>query len=168
MSLKLYEIADEYRALLTIMDSSDEDEIDEDSFLLALDALATDFNAKATNIGCLIREMTAESQAVAETVKNLHDRKQRLDKRANWLRNYLLNQMQTTGMTSTRDNRISVIIKNNPSSVHVDDPESLPMGYCRVIPQRIEPDKTAIKTALKAGVDVPGCSLIQTQRLDIQ
>ncbi len=168
MSLKLYEIAGEYRALLTIMDSSDEDEIDEDSFLLALDVLETDFTAKATNIGCLIREMTAESQAVAETVKNLHDRKQRLDKRANWLRNYLLNQMQTAGIASAKDARISVTLKNNPPSVHIESPESLPLSYCRVIPAFHQPDKTAIKTALKSGINIPGCSLIQTTRLDIQ
>lgn len=168
MSLKLYEIASEYRALLSLLENSEEDEIDSDSFRLAIDALTGDFTAKATNIGCLIREMTAESQAVAETVKNLHDRKQRLDKRANWLRDYLRNQMQTTGIASAKDARISVTLKNNPPSVHIESPESLPLSYCRVIPEFHQPDKTAIKTALKSGINIPGCSLIQTQRLDIQ
>lgn len=168
MSLKLYEIADEYRALLALMDSSEEDEIDEDSFLLALAALESDFNAKATNIACLIREITAESQAVTETAKALQTRAQRLDKRAALLRDYLHQQMQIIGLNNAADSRISVALKKNPPSVRVDTPDRIPAEYCRVIPERVEPDKTAIKTALKSGITIPGCALIQTTRLDIK
>lgn len=168
MSLKLYEIAGEYRALISILENSEEDEIDSESFRLAIDALSGDFTAKATNIACLFRELSAESVAIQETARSLHRRAQRLDARAERLRDYLLNQMQTTGITRSSDNRISITLKRNPASVHIESPESLPLDYCRVIPARHEPDKTAIKTALKAGVDIPGCSLIQTQRLDIQ
>jgi len=168
MSLKLYEIADEYRALLSMMDSSEEDEIDTDSFLLALDALQTDFSAKATNIACLIREITAESQAVTETAKALQSRSQRLDKRAALLRDYLHQQMQIIGLNHASDSRISVDLKKNPPSVRVDTPDHIPAEYCRVIPERVEPDKTAIKTALKSGITIPGCALIQTTRLDIK
>lgn len=167
MSLKLYEIADEYRALLALMDSSEEGEIDEDSFLLALAALESDFNAKATNIACLIREITAESQAVTETAKTLQTRAQRLDKRAALLRDYLHQQMQIIGLNNAADSRISVALKKNPPSVRVDT-DTIPLEYCRVIPERVEPDKTAIKTALKSGITIPGCALIQTTRLDIK
>lgn len=38
------------------------------------------------------------------------------------------------------------------------DPAKLPKGYQRV---EIEPDRTAIKAAIKAGETVPGCKLIQ-------
>lgn len=168
MSLKLYEIAGEYRALISIMENSDDDEIDSESFRMAIDALSGDFTAKATNIACLFRELSAESVAIQETARSLHRRAQRLDARAERLRDYLRNQMQTAGIVSAKDSRISVALKKNPASVYIESPESLPMTYCRVIPQRIEPDKTAIKTALKAGVDIPGCSLVQTSRLDIQ
>ena len=168
MSLKLYEIADEYRALMSLMDRSEDDEIDTDSFLLALAALESDFSSKATNIACLIREITAESQAVTETAKTLQTRAQRLDKRAALLRDYLHQQMQIIGLDHASDSRIRVSLKKNPPSVRVDTPDRIPAEYCRVIPDRIEPDKTAIKTALKSGISIPGCALIQTTRLDIQ
>ena len=126
MSLKLYEIADEYRALLSLMDSSEEDEIDEDSFLLALAALESDFSSKATNIACLIREITAESQAVTETAKTLQTRAQRLDKRAALLRDYLHQQMQIIGLDHASDSRIRVSLKKNPPSVRVDTPDRIP------------------------------------------
>lgn len=167
MSLTLYEIADEYRALLSLMDSIEEDEIDEDSFLLALAAMESDFSSKATNIACLIREITAESHAVTETAKTLQNRAQRLDKRAALLRDYLHQQMQIIGLDHAADSRIIVALKKNPPSVRVDT-DTIPMEYCRVIPERVEPDKTALKTALKAGITIPGCALIQTTRLDIK
>jgi len=167
MSLKLYEIAEEYRALLAMMDSSEEDEIDEDSFLLALDALQADFSAKATNIACLIKEVTAESAAVAATAGNLIARARRLDQRADLLRDYLRVQMQIIGLNHAADSRISVTLKKNPPSVRLDT-DTIPLEYCRIIPERREPDKTALKAALKAGVAIPGCELIQTTRLDIQ
>jgi len=168
MSLKLYEIADEYRTLISFMESSEEEEIDADSFLLALAALESDFTSKVTNIGCLIREITAESQAVTETAKTLQSRAQRLDKRADLLRNYLCSQMQIIGLNHASDRRISIALKRNPASVQVESPDCLPPEYCRVIPERREPDKTAIKTALKSGITIPGCALIQTTRLDIK
>ena len=167
MSLKLYEIADEYRALMSLMDISEDDEIDTDSFLLALAALESDFSSKTTNIACLIREITAESQAVTETAKTLQNRAQRLDKRATLLRDYLHQQMQIIGLDHASDSRIRVSLKKNPPSVRVDT-DTIPLEYCRVIPERIEPDKTAIKAALKVGITNPGCALIQTTRLDIQ
>ena len=168
MSLKLYEIAGEYRALLSLLDNSDEDEIDSESFRMAIDALETDFTLKSTNIACLIRELSSEAQAIAETAYAMKKRVQKLERRSDWLRDYLRNQMQMTGIHAAKDARISITLKKNPVSVQIEAPESLPMTYCRVVPQRIEPDKTAIKTALKSGVDVPGCALVQTTRLDIQ
>ena len=168
MSLKLYEIADEYRAILSIMDLSDEDGIDADSFLAAIADIQADFSAKATNIGCLIREIVAESQAIGDTIKNLQGRAQSLDRRADRLREYLLMNMQAIGINRAADARIKLTLKNNPLSVRVDDPAAIPAEYCRIIPERREPDKTILKPALKAGALIPGCALIQTTRLDIK
>lgn len=168
MSLKLYEIASEYRELMTLLENSDDEEVDADSFMLALDALETDFAAKATNIGCLIRELSAESTAISDTARSLYRRAHRLDEREAYLRSYLYQHMAMTGIASASDSRISISLKKNPASVQVDAPETLPLDYCRVIPEKIEPDKTAIRAALKAGVAIPGCALVQTQRLDIK
>lgn len=166
MSLKLYEIADEYRQLLSIID--DDDEFDDESFRLALDALVMDFTDKATNTGCLIRELDVESSAVKEVARGMNNRADRLAKRSDWLRDYLEDQMQTGGFTSISDPRVKITVKKNPPSVSVESTDSIPVDYCRIIPERIEPDKSAIKAALKSGIDIPGCSLVQSTRLVIQ
>lgn len=167
MSLKLYEIADEYRAILALMDLSDE-EVDTDSFALAIEDIKVAFEEKATNIGCLIRELTAESQAITDTIKNLQGRTQAIDRRVDRLQDYLREQMQASGIKSASDNRIKLTLKQNPLSVRVDDPNKIPLNYCRIIPECMEPDKTAIKAALKSGAVIPGCALIQAVRLEIK
>ncbi len=40
-------------------------------------------------------------------------------------------------------------------------------GRCREIPARIEPDKTILKTLIKAGETIPGVELVSTKRLAI-
>jgi len=168
MSLKLYEIADEYRRLLSIMDSSDDDAWDGESFQMAIDSLTGDFTAKAANIGCMVRELTAESKAIKEIVDGLCERAQSIDKKAQRLRGYLEDQMQVAGLMVVSDARIKISVKKNPPSVSVESTDSIPVEYCRIIPERIEADKTAIKAALKSGIDIPGCSLVQSTRLIIQ
>ncbi len=39
---------------------------------------------------------------------------------------------------------------------------------CREIPARIEPDKTILKTLIKAGETIPGVELVSTKRLAIK
>ena len=52
--------------------------------------------------------------------------------------------------------------------VVITDEAALPDAYLRVVPEQRAPDKAAILAALKAGFDVPGCTLKVGQRLDIR
>jgi len=169
MSLKLYEIAGEYRNLLSLMGNSDsDDEVDDESFLLAIESLAGDFAVKAANIGCMVRELDAEAKAIKETIENLKARAKSIDRKAERLRGYLEDQMQVSGFTTISDARIKISVKKNPPSVYVESIDDIPLDYLRVVPAITEPDKSAIKAAIKAGVDIPGCSLVQSTRLVIQ
>ena len=51
----------------------------------------------------------------------------------------------------------------NPPSVEVIDFQALPDEYKRVIPERKEPDKIAIGTALKGGKEVAGAKLVEKE-----
>ncbi len=166
--LHLYEIANEYRALIDIINDIDPDEIDMDSFTDALNAMQEGFSDKAANIGCLLREIEAEAEAIIEVSKAQRTRGERLERRACWLREYLINQMKISGISSASDRRIRINLRNNPPSVRIDTPEAVPVEYCRMIPQRLEPDKSVIRDALKSGKSVPGVSLVRTNRLEIK
>lgn len=167
-TLRLYDIASEYRSLLEIATDPESDDLDMESFEAAIAALEVDFSAKAVNIACLIREWEAESLAIHAVMADQQRRIKTLDNRAKRLRDYLLTQMEVSSLPAISDARVSVKLRKNPPSVQIETPESIPALYCRVIPAKTEPDKTAIKEAIKAGETVPGASLIQTTRLEIK
>lgn len=167
-SLRLYEIAAEYRGLLEIATDPESDDLDMDSFEAAITALEGDFSAKAVNIACLIREWEAESAAISAVIASQLQRAKSLDNRAKRLRDYLLGQMEISSLPTISDARVQVKLRKNPVSVQISEVEAIPSLYCRIVPARYEPDKTAIKEAIKNGEEVPGASLVQTSRLEIK
>jgi hypothetical protein len=166
--MKLYEIAATYREILDLADS-DED-VDLDSFIPALDSIEADFSDKAGHVACYVRELELEATSVMEVAENAKTRAKRLLTRADTIRDYLLCQMQATGIKKIADPRISLALKKTPPSVFIPTPESIPADdrFWRVIPEKREPDKTAIKEALKAGGLVGDCELRSGERLEIK
>lgn len=165
MSFRLYEMTRDYIEMLDMATDPDNDDVDMESFTAAIDGLETDINIKATNTACLIASLEAEGAAVSATIARMLKRAKSLDNRAQSLRDYLRDQLQIAGIREARDERIQVKLRVNPVSVHIESPEMLPPDYWRV---RREPDKTALKEALKSGAEIPGAWLQQTTRLDIK
>jgi len=62
----------------------------------------------------------------------------------------------------------SLAIKKNPPKLIVAEDAIIPRDYLRVIPERLEPNKPEIAKALKSGIDVDGCRLETTTRLEIK
>lgn len=94
-----------------------------------------------------------------------------IEKRSEWLKRYLLENMAAAGMTEIRANDGSFIVKRYPerdAAVEVFEPDLLPDDYLRVIPAKHEPDKTLIKRALGDGFDVPGARVVKKDRLEIR
>lgn len=166
-TLKLYEIANEYREVL---DLADDPEADLESFLPALDAMLTDLSAKAGHVACYIRELELESLAALDVVESAKKRAKRLEERADWLRQYLLDQLQKTGVQKIADPRVSIAIRKTPASVFIPTVESVPPEerFWRVIPEKREPDKAAIREALKQGLAVGDCRMVTGERLEIK
>lgn len=103
---------------------------------------------KALDIACLIKESDAEADAIAAEQKKLAARKKSADAKASWLRSYL--ESHVPRGTKFKDAR-AVISWRKSEAVDVLVPaESLPERFRR-IKTVVEPDKTALKEALKAG-----------------
>lgn len=167
-TLKLYEIANEYREVL---DLADDPEADLDSFIPALDDLETDLAVKAGHVACYIRELELEATAALEVVESAKKRAKRLEDRADWLRGYLLMQLQKTGITKVADPRVAIAIRKTPPAVFIPTVESVPADverFWRVIPESRSPDKSAIREALKQGLAVGDCELRTGERLEIK
>lgn len=166
-TLRCYELPELFRAALDRAVDPDTGELTE-AGIAEIHALTAAAQSSAADLACYIRELELEADAVKATAAAAAERASRLTARASKWRGYLLETLEMAGIDRVKDPRITVAIQKNPPSVHIADDAIIPPEYCREIPARIEPDKTALKTILKLGAVIPGVELVATARLAIK
>lgn len=157
--MTLYDISTQYQEFLSKVESG---EIPEEAVSDTLEGLDGVFDEKADNIACVIKSLNAESQAIKEERDKLADRQKSKENTAQRLKDYLFTQMAFLGKTKLETARNVLSFRKSEAVVIVGD---VPEKYLKV---KTEPDKTAIKAALKAGADVPGAHIEQREGLVIK
>lgn len=116
----------------------------------------TDLHKLAEKLVTAVRENTMMADAVADRIGSLRDRQTRMTARANFYRGLLHRMMEHTGQRSvaTVEGKVSVV--NSPERVIITDETAIPEEFMRI---KREPDKAAIKSALKNGNHISGASL---------
>jgi len=159
--MRLYEIADEYRKILddNLGDVTDEDVAAE------LEKLDVAFEFKVDNTTKYIANLKAESAALKEEETRLALRRKAADKRVESMRGYLKMCMEAAGKTKVKTTLFSLYFSKNQSVV-VTDMSQLPAGLIRQADP--EPNKSAIRDALRRGETVPGAMLRDSESLTIR
>jgi hypothetical protein len=162
-TLTLYALTGQYRELLSMEDSVPWEQLEQ-----MLNDLQGDIKDKASNIAMVIGEMDALDNAFDDAITRMKARQILARNRRERIKQYLLVNMQATGIAKIEGPYHKIAIRKNPPKVIVDFEDSIPAEYMRqpVMPPPV-PDKAAIGAALKAGADVPGCHLEQTERVEI-
>jgi len=162
----LYELVRYQHELQALADSG---EIPPEQIVETLDLIAGDLQEKAIDVAAFSRNLDATAQAVREAAKAMLARADRIEKRAESIRSYLLFQCQAAGISKIESPWFTLAVRKNPPSVVIDDEAQIPPEYIvQPPPPAPRPDRDAIKRAIKAGTDVPGCHLLQTERLEIK
>ena len=144
-------------------------ELDPQTVIDTLESLDGELNDKAISVAQFSRNLDATAAAVREAGKAMLERAARLEKRAESIRNYMLLQLEFAGVSKIECPWFVIQVKRNPPAVVIDDEKALPPEYLvQPEPPAPRPDKKAIGAALKAGEDVPGARLIQSDRLEIR
>lgn len=166
----LFQISDQYMALASNLAAGDFDiQTIEDT--IEASGLVDDFTDKAQALEFVARGALAHNPAIDAEIARLMALKAKRENIAAGVRKYLLDNMIRTGISKITCPLFSISIQNNPPSTDVYDPLSLPAVFMRMPepkPPVAAPDKAAIKTALQAGVNVPGAKLVQSQRLVVR
>lgn len=161
----LYQLTGQYRGLLAL----DAEEVPEEAIRDTLEALTGDIQEKSTNVAAYCRNLEAAADAIDDAAKQMKERAGKVRKRAESIRAYLLHNMQACEISKIESPYFTLTVRKNPPAVTVFDADQIPADYMRQKPAPPpEPDKTAIKAALQAGSDVPGCKLEQGVRLEIK
>lgn len=127
-----------------------------------LDDLQIQRDEKIENIALYIKNLKAEAEAIQNEERKLKSRRQTCENRADWLKKYLANNLQGEKFKTAR---VAVSWRKS-QSVEVEDVWQLPDEFVRMADP--EPNKTAIKEALKAGLEVPGAELVDNLSMTIR
>ena len=154
--MKIYEIPGELRELLDRLDADpDTGEVDGDAL-----AAYAEYNAAAAEklegTACYVRELKAEADAIKAEEERLAKRRKALENKSERLKNYMMPALEAMG-GKVKGVMASVRIGKS-QAVTVFDLDALPDAFKRVV-TKVDPDKVALKKALKAGEDIPGAAL---------
>lgn len=170
---KLYEITQEYSDVLEAIEQVFEanpklDEAAKQTIIAEnLSGVQHDFQSKAFALAGYILNLKLEQSNVKELADKFTKRSRSLDKTITHLNDYLLTQMQQVNVPKLSNAWMTIQIKNNPSSVIVED-ETLLSDEFKTTEMNIKIDKLAIGEQIKAGVFVPYAHLENSQRLEIK
>lgn len=162
--MTIYEIDNAIQEALEAAIDPETGELTDEALLSDLEELQMERNQKVENIICFIKNLDADAKAIREEEKALAARRKTAERRSDSLRNYLQWALAGEKFSSARG---SVSFRRS-KQVEIDQNRlfELPEKYLRY--KDPEPDKKAIGEALKAGEDLPGCSLIENVSMIIK
>jgi len=160
----LYEIDNDLRVIMDNAEKEAAENEGEISLVLSaqLDTLQQEREVKIGNICRYYKSLQAEAEMVKEESKNLAERARSTEGKAEALKNYLARFMPAGEKFADINSKVSW---RKSEALDADPLAVIPEEYQRV---KIEPDKTAMKDALKKGVVIEGFKLVEKQNIQIK
>ena len=160
----LYQLTGDF---LTVQDMLNNPEVDAEMIIDTLEAIELSIEQKAEGGIWLISDL----EGLEAKYKTLKDRfgaaEKAMKNRKDRVKEYYKSAMEALGKTEIKTDLGKLRIQNNPQALKIFNESEIPPAYLTVIPEAFEPNKEAIKAAIKAGEDVPGCELTQGTSLRI-
>lgn len=167
MNTALYALRNEYIELTSKLADMD---LDAQTVADTIEAsgLTDSINDKAQNLMFVANQFDSHVAAMETEIARLTALRNNRKKVADGLRAYLLDTMRLTGIKKIDGPLIHLSVRENPPAVDVFEYGLIPAQFMRhPDPPAPVPDKPAIKSALQAGQDVPGCRLVRGVSLRI-
>lgn len=139
-----------------------------------LDGIEGEIESKAENIACCIKDLRAESAAIATEKKQLDAREKRAKAKIQSLSAYLLETMQRVNLRKISTPRAALSVSDGRLSVKIPDEA----GFIKWAQNSGRDDllnfkapeisKTAVRSAIEGGEEIPGASLGKTPSITIK
>lgn len=152
--MKLYEITESLKALESLADEG----MDEQTIADTFEAVEGEFNDKAIAVIHVANSMDSDIETLKTEIARLSARKKSLENSKDRLKDYLRANMEASGITKIECPIMKISISKGRDMVQIDNEGMIPTDYLNIVVTK-SPIKADILKALKAGEDVPGCSL---------
>lgn len=165
MNKSLFHIQQEYLQLAEILEDNGGELTPEIEQSLAINQ--QELQTKGVNYALVIRQIDGEAEIIDREIKRLADLKKTKENAANRMKEAIKGAMELYGIQSIKGDLINITLRNNASSVVINEEEKLPTEYVQV-KHTISPDKKAIKAAIESGIEVPGAYLTKSKSILIK
>lgn len=152
--MQLYKISEEYQAALEAYQLAETDE-EQALALEQVSKLDTDMNVKVEACLSYLKNLEAETDAIANEIKRLQDRKKVAVNKSEGFREYLKNCVEPLGKWS---NGVFTISFRNFKSVKIENEDLIDACYKKEV-WEIVLDKKELEAALRTGAIVTGAIL---------
>lgn len=164
MSQHLYEISKDLSELQQkIEESENVDESLSQALTDTLQGVQLSFEDKAQQVVHVIRNTTSTVDAIQAEIDRLTKKKKSIAKKEEWLRDYLRENMERTGISKIECPLFKITLAKPTKTVQIEDEDSLPEDLYEIEVKK-KPNKAEIKKALDAGKDVPGARFVESAR----
>lgn len=164
--MKLFELANQFRAL---EDMALTDELPAELIADTLEGLQGEFDDKAIACAKFILSLEADAKAIRQASEAMRARAERVQRRADSVRAYLLFQCQA--IDRKRIDSAELVIRRavNPPAIQIRDEDLIPTKFW-VQPPAPPPrlDKKLLRGALEEGIQIEGVYMESGERLEIK
>ena len=159
----LYELTEEFHAL---MQMAEEQNLSQKDIEDTLEGIEYEIEEKAEAYAMVIRSLEEDAKGLDHEIERLTKKKRTISNNIKSMKVNLEKTMTETGKRKFKTKLFSFWIQNNPTFAKIEDESKLPEIY--LIPQQPKIDKKLLLKDLKAGQEVEGARLVQTESLRIQ
>ena len=171
--MKLYEIKDEFKSLSEMTENDCEydaetgEVVDNSEILKKLfDELTLNFGDKLDGCAYIVSSLTVQAKTLKDEAKRLGDRAKRLERNAESLEGMMLSALLQLPEQKLKTLRFTFSTRKS-EQVIIEEGFNMAGNYVRV-KETWEPDKVAIKAAIKEGANIIGATLVTNQSLTIK
>ncbi len=124
-----------------------------------IEIVAGQIEQKAGNVCQFIKMLEGTAEQFKTEEERIRGARKSLENKAERVREYMKTALLNANIEKVNAGTFKVSVGLSPGSIAIDDLASIPPRFLTVIPEQYVPDKTAIKTAIKAGESVPGAHI---------
>lgn len=158
----IYDLTGNY---LQVQELIEQGELDPQMLQDTLEGIQGEIEEKADGYAKIIKNLTKDVDGLKAEEKRLADRRKAIENHIKGLKLNLESSMVAIDKKKFKTDMFSFGIQKNPAKLVIDDGVEVPKEFIKVVEST---DTTALKKAVKEGLELEGVSLVQTESLRIR